>query len=114
MFFQSFVLMSSLSSQVQEGRPWVDIQAGERGVLLLGTRKAASSQKRGKDNRDRERDRDTEAWGEGRDGETRTETVRERQGSDGGERDRKRNQRHTHEPAPLLKQKDKVCLSQLT
>ena len=63
MFFQSFVLISSLSSQVQEGRSRVYIQGGERGVLLLGTRKAASSQKRGKDNRDRERDRDTEAWG---------------------------------------------------
>ena len=65
LFFQSFVLISSLSSQVQEGRSRVYLQAGERGVLLLGTRKAASSQKRGKDNRDRERDRDTEAWGKG-------------------------------------------------
>ena len=52
--------------------------------------------------------------GERRDGETRTETVRERKGSDGGGRNRKRNQRHTHEPAPLLKQKGKVCISQLT
>ena len=73
MFFQSFVLISSLSSQVQEGRSRVYIQAGERGVLLLGTRKAASSQKRGKDNRERERERerDTEAWG-------KAEMVRQR------------------------------------
>ena len=63
LFFQSFVLISSLSSQVQEGRPWVDIQAGERGVLLFGTGKAASSQKRDKDNRERERETGTQRPG---------------------------------------------------
>ena len=63
MFFQSFMLISSLSSQVREGRPRVDIQAGERGDLLLGIRKAASSQKRGKDNRERERERGTQRPG---------------------------------------------------
>ena len=66
MFFQSFVLMSSLSSQVQEGRPRVDIQAGEKGdcfwepEMQLPARRGAKTTER---ERERERERGTQRPG---------------------------------------------------
>ena len=62
MFFQSLVLMSSLSSQVQEGRPRVDIQAGEKGDCFWEPEMQLPA-RRGAKTTERERERGTQRPG---------------------------------------------------